>query len=319
MKPDAANAFAEVIVPESLHGLRLDKALRELLPDQSRAYLRDLVKGGFVRVGRRRETKPRYLCQQGDRIQVELAPRVADDGTMPPEFRVIHVDDAILVIDKPAGLAAHRNEREARGTVADYAQRDFGLLPSLQGDSRPGIVHRLDKDTSGVMVLARTAEAFHLLREQFRARIVQKEYRALVYGTLRFDSEWIEQAIGRDPARPTRMSVMAEGGRESATLVESVERFRDFSHVLCRPKTGRTHQIRVHLTWLGHAIVGDRVYRPRRGRTLLPDGAPHTTRHLLHARAITFVHPVSGEEVTFEAPLPDDFERFRAWLRSRQD
>jgi len=305
-----------VVVPETLAGVRLDKVLHALLPDQSRSYLRELVKRRFVRIGTRVEHRPRHLCQTGAEIVVRLAPRRSDEaGPPPPEFRVLHHDDAILVISKPAGLAAHRNENELRATVADYAQRDFGLLPSLQGMNRPGIVHRLDKDTSGVMVLARTSEAFHGLRDQFAARTVAKEYRAIVFGELRFESQWIESSLDRHPVHTGRMTVVAEGGRESATFVESLERFGAFSFLRCVPKTGRTHQIRVHLTSIGHGIVGDRLYRSSRGRTVLPEGAPPVARHLLHALSLEIDHPTTGERMRFEAPIPGDFEAFLAWLR----
>lgn len=303
------------MVTEGLHGLRLDKALRALLPDLSRSYLRDLVELRQVRVGGRVETKPRYLCQRGEELRVRLAPRREEEGPPPPNFRVLHEDPSILVIAKPAGLPVHRNEGVRRHTVADYAQRDFGLLPALQGAERPGIIHRLDKDTSGVMVLARTPEAFHAIRDQFRSRTVGKEYRAIVLGELRFDSEWIEKPIGRDPARPTRMSVMEEGGRESATYVEPVERFRGFTHVRCLPKTGRTHQIRVHLSSSGHPIVGDNVYRTQRWKQLLPPEAPPVARQLLHAYALEFAHPATGRRVRFIEEPPEDFERFLVFLR----
>lgn len=303
-----------VTVPAALAGTRLDKVLRELMPDQSRAYLRDLVEFGFVKVGARVENKARYLCKEGDVVRLRLVPRRVETGPPPPTFRVLHHDDSILVIAKPAGLPAHRNERELRGTVADYAQRDFGLLPTIQGAARPGIVHRLDKDTSGVMVLARTDDAAHELKRQFAARTVRKEYRAIVYGELPLDSYWIDKAIDRDPHRPSRMSVVDEGGRESETFVEVVKRARGFTHVRCAPKTGRTHQIRVHMASIGHSIVGDRVYRRMRGPLELPAGAPPVARQLLHAHRLEFDHPATGERIAFEADLPDDFRAFVEWM-----
>lgn len=303
-----------LVVPESLHEVRLDKALRDLLPEFSRVYLRDLVADGFVTIGKRVQRKPSFLCQTGDEITIRLAPRIVNDAPPPPEYQLLHVDDSIIVINKPPGLAAHRNEGIWRGSVADYARRDFGLLPSLQGENRPGIVHRLDKDTSGVMVLARSPEAFFSLREQFADRTIAKEYHALIYGNLRFESEWIEQPIGRNPVRPTKMSVI-DGGREASTLVEVIEQFQDFSYIRCRPKTGRTHQIRVHLSWLGHPIIGDAVYRIRRHHNSLPETAPPVARQLLHAFSLELKHPATGERTKFEAPLPEDFQGLLTFLR----
>jgi 23S rRNA pseudouridine1911/1915/1917 synthase len=306
-----------LVVPPDLHDLRIDKALHRLIPELSRSYLRELVEAGHVRVGSRVEIRPRYLCQAGETIRVRLAPRRVEEGPPPPNFRVLHVDDAILVIAKPAGLPVHRNEGVKRHTVADYAQRDFGLLPTIQGAERPGIIHRLDKETSGVMVLARTPEAFHHIRDQFRARSVSKEYRAVILGEMRFESEWIEKPIGRDPARPTRMSVMEEGGLESATFIEAIERFRGFTYVRCVPKTGRTHQIRVHLASLGHPVVGDKVYKTQRWKQVLPLDAPPIARHLLHARALELAHPASGKRARFVDEVPEDFEAFLRFLRNR--
>jgi 23S rRNA pseudouridine1911/1915/1917 synthase len=315
IRPEGEAPEHTLIVPDALDGVRLDKALRDLLPGFSRAYLRDLVVDGFVKIGGKIERKASYPCQAGERIVVLLAPRLATDEPPPPEFTVLYSDETIIVINKPPGLAAHRNEGVWRGSVADYAQRDFGLLPSMQAANRPGIVHRLDKDTSGVMVLARTEAAADHLKQQFRGRSIEKEYRAIVFGKLRFDSEWIEQPIGRNPKRPTKMSVL-EGGRESSTYVEVAERFEDFTYVICRPKTGRTHQIRVHLSWLGHPIVGDTVYRIRKNAYSLPPDAPPVTRQLLHAHALEFDHPATETRMRFEAPIPDDFERLLQYLRT---
>lgn len=303
-------------IPDSLAGVRMDKALRELLPEFSRVYLRELVKNGFVIINNKPVRAPADACVAGQEVHVHLAPRRDESGPPPPEFEVLHRDDEMIVINKPPGLAAHRNEGVRRGSVADYAQRDFGLLPSLQGENRPGIVHRLDKDTSGVMLLARTTEAFFALRKQFADRTITKEYRALVFGELRFESEWIEQPIDRNPARPSKMSVM-EGGRESSTYVEVIERFRGFTYILCRPKTGRTHQIRVHLSWLGHPIVGDTVYKIR-NKFEMPPGAPDVKRQLLHAYSIELDHPADSTRLSFEAPIPEDFNSMLRFLAARQ-
>ncbi|MBI3820108.1 MAG: RluA family pseudouridine synthase [Planctomycetes bacterium] len=302
-------------IPDSQAGVRLDKALRDSFTDLSREYVRELIRDGFVMINDRPARAPSQLCKTGEVVVLRLAPRRPDAGPPPPEFTILHQDDSIIIINKPPGLAAHRNEGVRRGSVADYAQRDFGSLPSLQGENRPGIVHRLDKDTSGVMVLARQPEAFFALRKQFADRTVSKEYRALVFGELRFESEWVEQPIARNPLRPSKMSVL-EGGRESSTYIEVIQRFRGFTYVLCRPKTGRTHQIRVHLAWLGHPVVGDTVYKIRK-RFEMPPDAPPIKRQLLHAYSLEFEHPATQERVTYEAPLPEDFKSILTYLTAR--
>src|SRR5690606_34803257 len=178
---------------------------------------------------------------------------------------------------------------------------------------------RLDKETSGVMVLARSDEAMHFLKAQFRARAVDKEYRAIVYGTPRFDSDWVERNLAPHPQKGDRMIAVAEGGREAQTFYAVVERFAGFTHVRCEPKTGRTHQIRVHMASLGHSLVGDRLYRSRNAQQAgLPDGAPDPGRHCLHARRLAFEHPLTRERLAFEAPWPADLEALLAWLREHR-
>ena len=195
----------------------------------------------------------------------------------------------------------------------------FEGLPTVPDAERPGIVHRLDRDTSGVMLVAKSQVAFDFLRAQFRDRTAEKEYRCIVYGEPRFQSDWIDRAIATDPKHPDRMAVVTEGGRDSSTYYEILERFDGFCHVLCRPKTGRTHQIRVHMTSIGHSLVGDRVYRSRRRQhDRLPEGAPDPGRHCLHARQLTVPHPVTQQPLTIEAPMPRDLEQLLAWLREHR-
>jgi 23S rRNA pseudouridine1911/1915/1917 synthase len=167
------------------------------------------------------------------------------------------------------------------------------------------------------MVIAKTEVAMEFLRLQWKERVVEKEYRAVVFGEPRFQSDWIEKAIAPDPRHPDRMTVVDEGGRASSTYYEIVERFAGFAHVRCLPKTGRTHQIRVHLTSIGHSLVGDRVYRSRsRQHDALPAEAPDPRRQCLHALALELPHPVTQERMRFEAPLPADIAALLAWLRA---
>ena len=203
------------------------------------------------------------------------------------------------------------------GTVSEMATERWGELATAQGDDRPGIVHRLDAETSGVLVLARTEAAGEELVRQFREREVSKRYLAIVHGDPRFDSDWIEREIARSDHGSDRMAVVADGeGREAITYYETLERFGDFALLACEPKTGRTHQIRVHLSSIGHTVVSDRLYRARR-KLELPRDAPAMPRHALHAQRLGFRHPTTGEELAFEAPLPADMQALLDWLRAR--
>jgi len=306
-------------------GLRLDQFLARQPEVGSRARARDLIEQGRVQLS---EGQPKAGLQLVPGQVVGFLPlpmpptdRLAGDGTPPPAVPVLFADDWIVAIDKPAGLASHPPEDRAFAghTVASVMRARLGPLPTLGGEDRPGIVHRLDRETSGVMLLARTEAAFHALRAQWQARSVQKEYHCIAFGESRFDSDWIERPIAPDPTHPDRMVVVAEGGREASTFYEVVERFTGFTHFRCRPVTGRTHQIRVHMTSIGHSLVGDRVYRSRRAQhDALPAGAPAVGRQCLHARRLVVQHPGTGQPIEFEAPLPVDFAAVLAWLRQHR-
>ena len=305
-------------------GLRLDAFLAKQPEVGSRGYARQLLDGGRVTVGDA-PARPSRVLTAGDVVNFAPHPARRADPLSPglplPELRILYEDAWLCAIDKPVGIAAHPPEdRSVRAhTVASWARERFGELPAAV-DGRPGIVHRLDRDTSGVMVLAKTQAAFDDLRAQWKMRTVEKEYRCIVFGEPRFQSDWIERNIAPDPARPDRMIVVDEGGREASTYYEVAERFRGFAHVLCRPKTGRTHQIRVHMTAIGHSLVGDPVYRSRsRQHEALPDAAPDPRRQCLHARRLSLLHPETREPVAFEAPLPADLQDLLAWLRTHRD
>ena len=317
-----------VVVPPEAEGERLDVFLARHTGLDSRTKIKLLARAGGVLLDGR-PAKPGVALLAGQRILVlpmdfegeteEETPDVAqpEDLAIP----VLYEDPLLLVIDKPAGLATHRPEGRRAGSdnLADRMDRRFSGLSRAGGEDRPGIVHRLDKETSGVIVLARTDDALLALKAQFRARTVEKEYQAIVFGEPRFDSDWIERNIAPHPERHDRMQVVKEGGREASTLYEVVERFVGFTHVRCMPKTGRTHQIRVHMASIGHSLVGDRHYRSRnQQQAALPEGAPDPQRHCLHALRLAFVHPHTHERMEFRAPMPVEMERLLAWLRENR-
>ncbi|MEZ6017763.1 MAG: RluA family pseudouridine synthase [Planctomycetota bacterium] len=320
-------------------GRRLDQVLVDLVPSWSRSRLQALVKAGHVRVDGRTTARSNHLLEGPATIEVALLvarPHAFDVAGAPiGDLPVLFEDEDVAVIDKPAGLVSHPRlsaggPAGAAGaqvfgalSVSDLATARFGALPVGQGMGRPGIVHRLDRLTSGVMVLARTEAAMLDLMRQFRHRTVQKTYAALVHGVPRFDTQWVDAPLAPRPDSPDRQRVAsreqieAGAAREAETFVEVRERFAGFSSLTCQPKTGRTHQIRVHLQHLNLPIIGDRIYHARGALSVkLPEDAPVPQRQALHAAALTIDHPRTGERLTFEAPLPDDMQRLLAWLRA---
>ncbi len=312
---------------------RLDKLLAQLLPEHSRSYLKELAGQGNARVDGEVQ-EGRFKVRSGAEIELQLVPRhrLREGGDVSlPDLTGLYEDDVILVVDKPAGMASHPSGGRRWGTLSQAACAHCGFeLPSPPGESRHGIVHRLDMYTSGVIALAKTEEALQLLQQQFRQREVQKESLALVIGSPRFSSEWIDLPIERDPKKPERMRVSrgdpdavpeknAYSPREASTFYEVMEHFDGFALLNCRPKTGRTHQIRVHLSAIGHPLLGEHIYkgRNRQGRGL-PEAAPRPDRHLLHARSLTLHHPATGEERSFVAEPAKDFLDVWNWLRQNR-
>ncbi len=306
-------------VPAELQGERLDRGLALLVPELSRGRLREMIEDGRVRVADEIVRKPSRTLATGERlcVQVVLRDRARPGSVSTLELGIVHEDDALVVIHKPAGMVVHPSDTVRGGTVAERLVERYGELPELEGDNRPGIVHRLDADTSGLMVVARTSAAGEELKRQFRERLVEKVYVAVVYGEPRFESDWIEGAIGRSARHSDRMAIVSdEEGRSAETFYSVTERFAFSALLECRPKTGRTHQIRVHLASIGHAILGDKLYRTHARQTpKLPAGVAVPSRQALHAQGLAFQHPVSGARVSFEAPLPPDMAELIDALR----
>jgi 23S rRNA pseudouridine1911/1915/1917 synthase len=309
-------------VPSELAGERLDKVLASLVAETSRTHLKHLVREGRVTVDGVPCVRPGLHVAGGEEVTVELRARAREHEVTPATstLDVIHEDQDLVVIHKPARVVVHPSGGLHHNTISEQAVARYGPLPTLQGADRPGIVHRLDAATSGVMVLCRTERAFAGLMQQFRERAVVKTYLALVYGVPRFESGWIETPIGRSERDPSRFTVVAAGeGVPASTYWEAAERFDGLALLRCMPKTGRTHQIRVHLASIDHPIVGDPLYKRRGGPPLsLPPGAPVPERQALHALSVEFEHPTSGKRVRFEAPLEADIEAMLAWLRAQR-
>ena len=277
---------------------RLDQYLAGLELGLTRSRLRQLIDGGDVLVNGA-AVKPAHRVRPGDRVLVSVPPprpSVAVAQDIP--LSVVYQDADLVVVDKPAGLAAHPGPGHPDSTLVNGL---LALCPDIQGiggEIRPGIVHRLDKDTSGLMIAAKNEAAHHGLSQQIKDRAVEKNYLALVEGAPSPESGVIDAPIGRDPRRRTRMAVTA-GGRESRTGYRLMERAGQYSLLELQLHTGRTHQARVHLAWLGHPITGDGVYGRR---------SPLLARHFLHACRLAFAHPATGEPLEFHSPLPPDLK-----------
>jgi len=317
--PTAARPVRRFRVPAELSGTRLDRVLAALCVDVSRSRLKAAILSGGVRLEGVPVDRPGLPVEGQAELEVDegsLAPRMRV-GRQTLEFAVLHEDEHLAVISKPAGMLSHPTPTARGGTVSELAAARWGELPTLQGADRPGVVHRLDAGTSGVMVIGRSAPAFADLMRQFRERSVEKTYLAAVWGEPRFDTGWIEAPIARSTSVPNRMDVVAPGeGRTAATWYEVRERFQVAALVECSPRSGRTHQIRVHLHSIGHPLLGDPIYKRRGGPPVrLPADAPLPRRQALHAHTLVFTHPASGKRLRFEAPLPPDMATLLDWLR----
>jgi 23S rRNA pseudouridine1911/1915/1917 synthase len=300
---------AAFVVPVESRRARLDHFLAIQLPEHSRARLQQLIREGRVAVDGRAGRRPGLRLRGGERITVEIVERLPLDA-VPEEIplRVLYEDDDLAVIDKPAGLVVHAGAGRVRGTLVNALLHRFRALSSAGGPLRPGIVHRLDKDTSGVLVVAKNDAAHRALAEQFQRRQVEKRYLALVHGRLPRAQDTIRLPVARDRIRRTRMTTRRPEGRAAETSYRVLATRHACTLVELALRTGRTHQIRVHLAALGHPVVGDALYgAPRRlrwdNRTL-----PAPNRNFLHACRLRFLHPSTGRAVDVSSPLPPELE-----------
>jgi 23S rRNA pseudouridine1911/1915/1917 synthase len=301
------------IVPEESAGQRLDAFLAGEITSWSRSRLQRLIDDGDVVVNGR-AAKSSYKLRPGDHVDAELT-ALPLAGFAPEDIpiEIVYEDDDLVVVNKPAGMVVHPAAGVASGTLANALAFHFQKLSSGKGEARPGIVHRLDKDTSGLLVVAKTESAHDDLANQFRDREVFKSYVALVHGQLVNDRGEIDQPIARDRRHRTRMAVV-RGGRTALSLYRVRQRFDRFTVLDVELKTGRTHQIRVHLAWLKHPVVGDETYGGGRDKTIVDpvirSRIAKLGRQFLHAEKLGFRHPRTAEFKKFSAPLPTDLSEF---------
>ena len=297
---------------------RLDRFLARRLPTHSRAYLQQLIDRGQI-VVHGRATKSGYRLRAGDRITVMLPPPKPSD-VLPERIPldVLYEDAHLLVVNKPAGMVVHPTPAKVSGTLVNALLAHCTQLSGVGGVERPGIVHRLDKDTSGAIVVAKDDATHRGLARQFAERQVQKRYLAVVRGDIRGAEGVIDAAVGRHPVYRQKMSTHTRVGREAVTEFHVLERFGCYTVVELRPHTGRTHQIRVHMAALGHPLLGDPTYgrsRKEPERSPIAQQLAWFRRQALHAWGLGFMHPATGEWIECRAPLPDDLECLLAALQ----
>ncbi|XXQ67804.1 23S rRNA pseudouridine(1911/1915/1917) synthase RluD [Neisseriaceae bacterium B1] len=301
-------------VPLDLAGSRLDAALAKMLPDYSRSRIASWIKNGLVHMNGE-TASPKHKLIGGEELQV-IVQQSDENQAFEPEtmdLDIVFEDDTVIVINKPAGLVVHPAAGNWTGTLLN------GLLahaPELSQVPRAGIVHRLDKDTSGLMVVAKTLPAQNHLVQQLQNRTVKRIYRAVADGVVPFDGK-IETLIGRDPHNRLKMAVVKFGGKEAITHVKVLERYQVHSYIECSLETGRTHQIRVHMREARHPLAGDPIYGNPRHACSQPvkEIIKKLQRQALHAYRLSFVHPKTSELVSFEAPMPDDMYHLLSVLR----
>jgi 23S rRNA pseudouridine1911/1915/1917 synthase len=329
--PPLSETPLEFEVKARTEGKRIDAYLASRFTDYSRRVLQKIIDADAVMVNGR-PVKASYRVRPGDQVCIRL-PDLPDATPQPEDLPidVIYEDEFLTVVNKPPGMVTHPARGNWRGTLVNALQYHFDALSTLAGESRPGIVHRLDRDTTGLVVVAKDDQTHRKLALQFERREVHKEYLALVSGVPQRHSDYIEQPIGFHPTSREKMAIrpFSSGGKEAVTFYEVAERFAGFAMLRCQPRTGRTHQIRVHLTHIGHPILADKLYSGR-DRITLADligtsersvnsaGQSDETlidRQALHAHVLRFAHPMTAIHLDLLAPLPADFARTVAALR----
>jgi len=310
----------ELVVSAENAGARLDRCAAALIDDLTRSRIRTLIDAGCV-THNGGPAKPATIVAEGDVVVVEVPdPEPAGVEAEKIPLSIVHEDAEILVIDKPAGLVVHPAAGNPSGTLVNALLHHCSDLSGIGGVARPGIVHRLDKDTTGLMVVAKSDRAHQALALAFRRRRVSKTYLAVCFGSPAADEGVVDAALDRHPRHRQRMAVV-EGGRPARTLYEVAERWDGASLLHCRLVTGRTHQIRVHMAHVGHALVGDPLYAGRQWKAIADPQAAVACRRFprqaLHAWRLAFDHPLTGDSVSFEASVPDDIQGLIDVLRVR--
>ncbi len=299
-------------VEEAYEGCRLDKFLSELIPELSRSYLQKVIKENGVRVGEK-AVKGSYKVAEGEVVHL-LVPEAVVPPIVPENMvlDILFEDEDVILINKPKNMVVHPAAGHYSGTLVNgllYHCKDS--LSGINGVMRPGIVHRIDKDTTGVLVVCKNDRAHNSLAEQLKVHSITRRYRAIVHGVIKEDTGTVNAPIGRHPVDRKKMAVVKTGGKEAITHYRVLERFAGYTYVECQLETGRTHQIRVHMSSIGHPLLGDSVYCNLKSPFRL-DG------QTLHAMVLGFIHPGTGTYLEREAPLPEYFAHLLEVLRNQK-
>lgn len=330
--PPLSETPLEFEIKPRTEGKRIDAYLASRFTDYSRAVIQRVIDAEAVLINGR-PVKASYRVRPGDVVNIRL-PELPDMTPKPEDIpiEVIHDDEALTVVNKPPGMVTHPAKGNWSGTLVNAIQFHYDTLSTLAGENRPGIVHRLDRDTTGLLVVVKDELAHRRLAHQFETRQVHKEYLAIVYGVPQRDGDYIDRPIGFHPTVREKMAIRSpeDGGKPAFTMYRVQERFRGFALMRCEPKTGRTHQIRIHLNHIGHAIVADKQYSGRDRLTLADVAGPEGMRNVsdeeaetvlidrqaLHAHRLRFRHPLTDKVIDLTAPIPADMERTLAALRT---
>ena len=289
--------------------IRLDKYLAEQFPEQTRSYLQKLIKDGEVLVNGK-NVKTGYQLSKGDEVSVNIPePKELDVEPQKMDLDIVYEDDDVILINKPKGMVVHPAPGHTTDTLVNgllYHCKDN--LSGINGVARPGIVHRIDRDTTGILIVCKNDMSHNSIAAQLKEHSINRRYRALVHGNLKEDTGTVEGAIGRHPIDRKKMSINEKNGKPAVTHYTVLERFGNYTLIECKLETGRTHQIRVHMSSIGHPLVGDEVYGPAKCPFKLQG-------QCLHAMVLGFVHPRSGEYMEFSAELPEYFEELLRKMR----
>ena len=298
----------DIQVENEFDNCRLDRFLTEKFKDMSRSFIQKQIKDGLVKVNGK-AVKSSYKLQSGDNVQMSICE--PKDIAIVPEnipLDIIYEDSDIILINKPKQMVVHPAPGHYSGTIVNALMYYCDDLSGINGELRPGIVHRIDQDTTGVIVACKNDKAHRCIAEQLKEHSITRKYHAIVHGNLKEDTGTVNAPIGRHPTDRKKMSTKAPNGRHAVTHYRVLERFGNFTYIECQLETGRTHQIRVHMSSIGHPILGDTVYGPQKSPYAL-------TGQTLHAKTLGFIHPTTKKYVEFDAPLPDYFQKLLKKLK----
>ncbi len=303
------------LVEEEYEGERLDKYLSAVMEDLSRSYIQKLWKQNAVTLNGK-AVKASTRLAAGDVVWLQI-PEATVPEILPEkmDLDIVYEDSDVILVNKPKGMVVHPAPGHYTGTLVNGLMEHCTDLSGINGSLRPGIVHRIDMDTTGILIACKNDRAHNCIAAQLKEHSITREYRALVYGNIKEDSGTVDKPIGRNPSDRKKMAIVPDG-RHAVTHYRVLERFGDCTWIACRLETGRTHQIRVHMTSIGHPLVGDQVYGPASGK-LAGIGVAGLQGQCLHAGLLGFVHPSTGAYMEFEAPLPAYLENMLEKLRKR--